>query len=193
MKKDRFEDFVTKNREAFDSYTPGTNVWDRIESNLGKPKGSVIKINWRSNLIRAAAVVILFITAFGVHDYFLYKVEQNKTSEIPELKEAEGYYSRMVGNKMDEVKPLLSKYPDINQELTKELTELDSIYNDLKGDLKDNISNEEIVEALIENYKLRVELLQEILDELQDMKSNKSPYDKQHKSTNDENDEKYEI
>ena len=96
---------------------------------------------------------------------------KNNTAEIeidiPELKEAEMYYTGIINTKMEEVKPMLSDYPTLESELETDLTELDSIYKSLKNDLKDDIANNEVIEAMIQNYRLRISILEDMLEFLE--------------------------
>jgi len=83
--------------------------------------------------------------------------------EIPELREAEMYYSGMISAMLEEAKPLLAEYPSLEEELHYDLSELDSIYDGLKNDLKDNIANHEVIEAMIQKYRLRLAILEDLL------------------------------
>jgi len=68
---------------------------------------------------------------------------------------------------LQEVKPYLTQYPSVEDELNTDLSELDSIYVSLKHDLKDNIANHEVIEAMIQNYRLRINILEDMLMFLQ--------------------------
>ena len=94
--------------------------------------------------------------------------------DIPELREAEMYYSGMIHTKLEEVKPLLREYPSLEEELNSDLSELDSIYSGLKSDLKDNIANHEVIEAMIQNYRLRISILEDMLVFLEGKKDKNS-------------------
>ena len=83
---------------------------------------------------------------------------------IPELKEAEVYYTSLLNDKINQVKPLLEQYPDLGKSLEQDLSELDSIYSELQQDLRDNIANDEVVEAMIQNYILKIQILEDLLE-----------------------------
>ncbi len=165
---DRLEKFIQDNREEFDLQVPEPRLWNGIEKNIRKTK----KIRFTYYLSRAAVVVLIAGITFLVqnivmnNDLFKPK-EKNITSEeviIPELMEAEMYYSGMVDEKLEELKPGLKKYPTIEKELERDLSELDSVYQGLKDDLKDDVANQEVIEAMIQNYRLRVSILEDMLE-----------------------------
>jgi len=93
-------------------------------------------------------------------------VKAGRENGIPGLSEAEAYYTNLVNQKLDELKPVIANCPSIQEELNYDMSELDSVYIDLKKDLKDNMANQEVIEAIIENYRLKVSILEDILSEL---------------------------
>jgi hypothetical protein len=173
--KDRLEEFVRGQREQFDMFEPDEKLWKGIEKKMDKSR----KFNLGYYLIRAAGVAaILFIS---VTSYNYLAGRNNKNPEIPELREAEVYYSGIIDSKLKEVQPLLSDYPDIQEDINSDLSELDSVYKNLKEDLRDNVSNQEVIEAMVENYRMRIEILEEMLEYLEnkneDSTKNKSEYE----------------
>ncbi len=160
--KDKLEDFIKQNREAFDVYEPNPELWKKIEKTVNKKTIRLKTVLWR-----AAAVVIIFGASFVFHRYIdMVQQEKNVAEEIPEVKEAEIYYSGLLSSKLEEIKPMLEEHPGLGQEIKSELSVLDSIYTDLKDDLKDNVANQEVIEAMIQNYRMRLSILEDILNEL---------------------------
>jgi len=86
--------------------------------------------------------------------------------QLPELKEAENYYSNLVSTRLEEIKPFLADNPGISEAINVDLVELDSVYISLKNDLKDNVANDQIIEAMIQNYRLKLKILEELLAEI---------------------------
>ena len=155
--KDRLEEFVRDQRLEFDSFEPRDDLWGEIEKELDKGrKRSIFFYTYR-----VAAVAAIFLLSITVQKFFFQK--GSGSIEIPELKEAESYYAGLIDAKLQEAKPLLVGYPEIEEVIDQDLSELDSIYNALKEDLKDNIANQEVISAMIENYRLRIEILEEML------------------------------
>ncbi len=165
--KDNIEKFITQNRDEFDMFEPSPKMWEKIEGNIERQAKT--GINWKQILYRAAIVLLIFagsLTTFeflGQKGVSLFSLSREKSIEIPELKEAELYYSAKFSEKLDEAKPFLLENPKISEGLMKDLAELDSVYNGLKKDLTENIATEEVVEALIQNYRLRIEILEDLM------------------------------
>jgi hypothetical protein len=90
-----------------------------------------------------------------------------KENTVPGLRETEVYYTSLVNQKLDELKPIIANCPSLKEELNFDMSELDSVYLDLKADLKDNMANQEVVEAIIENYRLKIRILEDLLTEME--------------------------
>lgn len=173
--RDRLEEFVRNHREEFDILEPGDNLWEGVQTKM--EQGKTMRLSYY--LIRAAGIAAIFLITLTAHRFFFGTSDQ--VPEIPELMEAENYYSGLIDNKLEEARPLLSEYPEIENELDADLSELDSVYKSLKEDLKDNVSNQEVVEAMLDNYRMRVEILEEMLEYLEsknnDDTTNNSDYE----------------
>jgi hypothetical protein len=179
--KDNLEKFILKNREEFDIHEPGKEIWNKIEKNI-RPRRT---INWRMAIGRAAAVILIFAASYMVHDIIdgrnrdIVRTGTKKEKElvIPELKEAEVYYSNLINDKLQEIKPMLSDNPMLEKEIRYDLHQLDSVYAGLKNDLRDNIANQEVIEAMIQNYRLRLSILEDVLSQLKPEKNDNNSKD----------------
>jgi len=168
---DKLEKFIIENRDDFNIYEPSEAVWNKIQKSTKTQK--VKKLNWKTVLWRAAVVVIIFASAFMLSEWLHLeegaigkKRRERKIEQIPQLAEAEAYYTSMVNDKLQEINIYFADNPEIKNEIQKDLSELDNMYEDLKKDLYDNIATQEIVEAMIQNYRLKLEILEDILSEL---------------------------
>lgn len=173
---DKLEKFVRANRSEFDFQEPRPELWKGIEKAITPKK----TIPWRYYISRAAAVILLIGASLVVQRIWMNRVQSKPGKvadveiDIPELREAEMYYSGMINAKLEQVKPMLSEYPSLEEELNSDLSELDSIYTGLKSDLKDNIANHEVIEAMIQNYRLRISILEDMLTFLESQQDNNS-------------------
>ena len=181
MTKDRLEQFISENRDRFDLLEPDKKLWPGIESDIHSRKS--FRIGWKKVLWRVAVVLIIFGASFMLQEYlnrqrniFSEKSEKKLLREIPELQEAEVYYTRLLDEKIERIEPLISAYPELGETLQKDLSELDSIYDELQKDLRDNIANNEVVEAMIQNYILKIQILEDLQEYM----------DKTSKNQNDE-------
>jgi len=176
MKEDRLEQFIAENRDQFDLYDPDEKVWKEVSKTIHKKQRFT---NWKTVVWRAAAVIVIFAASFMFWEYMnnsdmLMGRQEKKLQnlEIPELREAEIYYTNMVDNRLEELTPLIQQDPELQNELNNDLSELDSIYTELQKDLVDNIANDEVVEAMIQNYRLKLEILEDLLEKLQETSKN---------------------
>ncbi len=170
---DKFEEYIRENRQKFDSREPDPASWDKLEKRL-KPLSPA---RWKTALLRVAAVALIFLVSYAVNELIHQRrvkraaaenaTERKWEPDIPELREAEAYYSGLVSRKLEEVRMAVAGYPMVEEELQADFSRLDSIYLELKDDLKDNIASQEIIEAIIENYRLRIAILEDMLTELQ--------------------------
>jgi hypothetical protein len=174
-KMDKLEEFIRKNREDMDMYTPSEGVWNEVKRKLRKQNISVNK--WLSI---AAMVVVILCTGI-----ILIRIGDNKSASNdylqgeagleqanPHLKETEIYYNNLVNSLYHEATPLLTGNPEIKKELNADISQLDSICSDIKKDLKDNVANQEVVEALIQNYRIKIRLLEDMLAILKENENN---------------------
>lgn len=172
---DKLEEHIRKNREYLDRYTPSSGVWKKIRKEIKKEKTSVRK--WLS--IAAMFVVILGTAIVFIKPGLLHSGETalkdsitNNAAESSQLKETEIYYNNLVNSLYREAAPMLTVNPEIQKELSSDISHIDSICSQIKRDLKDNIANQEVVEALIQNYRIKIRLLEDMLTVLKENETN---------------------
>lgn len=181
MEKDKLEKYILDNRSGFDMYEPSPEVWSKIT--VGKSKLSKARPLWIRVSRYAAVVGIAFVLSFYLQSEFADSKTKDETNapitnnnneyqNIPEIAEAEAYYSTLVNNKTNEISLLTVNNPEVTQELEFDLNELEQIYFELREDLSDNADNEDVIEAMIQNYKTRVDILEDLLLILKNEKQN---------------------
>ena len=72
-----------------------------------------------------------------------------------QLKETEIYYNNLANSLYREATPMLTRNPEIEKELSTDISQIDSICSEIKKDLKDNVANQDVIEALIQNYRIK--------------------------------------
>ena len=185
---DKFEEFILRNKEQFNVYTPS----EKVESKITYRKSHNVLL-LRKFMRNAAAILLIFSASYVFHFFYpldevysaIFDSENHIEKAYPELYEAKQFYSKQVNYKMQEVSKHIIIYPGIAQELDYEFHELDSVYLSLKKDLKEDISNKEVVNAMIDNYKLKLQMLEDILLRLETLEdkeenpisSNKESYE----------------
>jgi len=166
--KDRLEEFVSNNREAFDVHEPDPSLWLKINSRSTLQAGKSRRFNW----LRYAAAVAVIFAGFSTGIYYLTGAKQQPGGQYSEvfiqLAESETYYNQLVHERYSELEPYLTSMPGIQKDLDTDLEELDRIYNELKSDLQKNVANPEVVEAMIQNYRIKVEILEDLLYQIKE-------------------------
>ncbi|MBN1143605.1 MAG: hypothetical protein JXA72_04255 [Bacteroidales bacterium] len=170
---DRFEKFMSENRDSFDFREPDPRIWKQVEANMKVKRN----FDWKLFMKRAAIVMLIFSASYVVNDMVhryngrglqsLKPGKAGKENMMPGLKEAEAYYTGLVNQKLNELEPILANCPSLEEEVSYDMSELDSVYIQLKNDLKDNMANQEVIEAIIENYRLKISILEDLLKELE--------------------------
>lgn len=172
MKRDKLEQFILDNRNAFDDQVPSKGNWDKIAANIKTKRN----INWTARLVRVAAAAVIFVSAYIFIDYNFNTgtgsqdvaglSEKEIYEKIPVLAEAKAYYSSQISLMENEVYRIAGDNSHIRDEINMEFDELDQVFEELKSDLKDNAANEEVIEAMIQNYRIKLQILEEILNQL---------------------------
>ncbi|PIE86157.1 MAG: hypothetical protein CSA05_02135 [Bacteroidia bacterium] len=166
---DKLERFVIDHKDEFDIYQPREELWDKIEK---RPKQiEKIPFNWKKYAYRAAVVTLIFMSSFFIQKYFIFNPKQQASQteeaapelQIPELIEAEIYYTGQINTRFQEVQKYFGNNPELEEQINYDFKELDVILEELKNDLKENIATEEIVNAMIQNYRIKVKILENLL------------------------------
>ena len=165
---DRLEDFVKQHREQFDLHEPDPSIWLKINP----ANAPIIRERKPMRWLRVAAAVAMIFAGSTAGIYFLTgnqaETDQYSSELYREIQETEDYYSHMVSQRYDELRPYLVSDPAAKEMLTADMEELDEVYNELKEDLKDNASNPEVIEAMILNYRVKLEILEDLLNQLKE-------------------------
>jgi hypothetical protein len=181
MKTDKLEKFIIDHRDDFDDLTPDPKIWEK--AGKGDRNTRIRTIHWRRIILRAAAVLLIFIASYFFHDFLSNrqssrKQRQDQSEQLHSgsnmaktLTEAEAFYSSQINSKREEIFRFAGIHSEITQEVNVEFSQLDSVYTQLKKDLKDNADNQQIIEAMIQNYRIKLEILEDILNQLQQSNS----------------------
>jgi hypothetical protein len=172
---DKLEEQIRKNREDLDRYRPSSQVWRKINRRINNKRFAT-----RQALsIAAMFIVILGTSVVLIRSGLLHTGSAGIKTRISkeesgnsQLKETEIYYNNLVNSLYREAKPMLTGNPEIQKELTSDISHIDSICLEIKRDLKDNVANQDVVEALIQNYRIKIQILEEMLSVLKEDENN---------------------
>ena len=171
---DNLEQFIKKNREAFDLKPPPEHLWSAISEQLdaGSPKEMAetatptpaLKVRaaaWRQYLRPAAAAAILLTAGVAIGTFLARRdaPAQTLAAVYPEYAEVEKYYQRQISNGISRLAGLQERAL-----VQQDLQELDTLYQQLLSDLQTAPPQtaSRIVEAMINNYKTRIEILEQV-------------------------------
>ena len=176
----KLKNFISDNRKAFDDEMPSDRVWENIEASFTeKKKQRFVLTPFYKWSISAAAMLII---AVGI--YFV----ANKKSETPAVavtaepdinKLAPEYagqmnqFVKMIDTKQEEMKVIAKEQPELYQQFTTAINQLDSSYNSLKNQLSATPNREMLLEDMIHNLQLQLNVLNQQLNIINQIKESK--------------------
>jgi len=162
--KDQLEDFVRRNREAFDDREPSPGVWRAIENSLRFKRG------WKNPvaLWRAAAVFFMALSAYLLIPKNA-PLEQNHQA-MKEFSDVEAFYTQQISNKVE----LIGQFDgsDGLNGFTQDFQQLEAMYHVLKEEMKSRPSDK-VKDALVLNLLVRIDLLNQQLHRLEQKRKGK--------------------
>lgn len=166
-KQNSFDDFIMRNREAFDCQMPSDQLWDKIASEV-KVSPVVKRQSWFSHARRYAAVAVIVLSV----SVGLYMVFFSSTNDADlqasvmskEINDVSYFYETEIERKREQVIALTADLPAIEEEIEMDFEALDIALIELKADLNDDVSNSEVLTAMIQNYRLKLQILEQILE-----------------------------
>lgn len=150
------EEFIRKNREAFDDAIPPQSVWQSIESNLPSPGGRLIELR----LVYKVAAAVNVILGVGVLLGF-YLGSQNQSSQTQvQLAHMEQYYQEKLNARMQ----LLTDY-QASDMVRGELASLETGYAKLTSETP--LDQDRYMLAVMRNFEARLALVEKVISHLE--------------------------
>ncbi|MCX8491003.1 MAG: hypothetical protein ORN54_08045 [Cyclobacteriaceae bacterium] len=170
--KDSLKEFVSQNRDGFDSQVPPNGVWQQIERHL--PTKSVTL--WNSVVVWRAAAIFLFgvavVAIFSSRDF---KNDRGNRAKLQgEFIDLESYYSSQITEKKLLVNQFQLDTGLTEDEVTQNLQKLEAMYQVLKLEMEERPS-EDVKDALVLNLIVRIDLLNQQLHKLDSQLPKKIP------------------
>jgi hypothetical protein len=166
-KPNSFDDFIMRNREAFDSQIPSDQLWDRIAAEVNVSQSGKRQL-WFMHARRYAAVAVIFLSvSIGLYMVFFSSTdgEDLQASVMSkEINDVSYFYETEIERKREQVIALTAETPAIKEEIAMDFEALDIALVELKADLNDDVSNSEVLTAMIQNYRLKLQILEQILE-----------------------------
>jgi len=165
----RLEDFIKANKEEFDNIEPSAALWDKIEKILPpqfedkkEPDHKTFSLGF---VLRVAATIIVVMSIGFV---FYLRNEKNSNginlaSINPEYAKQQVHYSSLIISKRTELKSLSKASPDLYNEFSAQIAQMDSTYKKLNNDLVTSPNREAVLRAMIRNLQVQAEVLNQQL------------------------------
>lgn len=152
--KDNLKDFIDQHYDDFNNEAP-PNIWDQVADQLPSKDEQPVKRLWLKHLVRIAAAAILLFGLGVFAGQFYANNKQGIASETQkELNDLTFFYSKQVNNRMK----VLNGAPK-DENLIKDLDELEATFLKLKEDLAENANDKQILEAMRQSYQSKLEIL----------------------------------
>ncbi|RED97444.1 hypothetical protein [Marinoscillum furvescens] len=162
------ENWVRKNRSAFDSEEPSQEVWRAIQARNRQ------KVNWWLYGWKSAAVLLLLCTCYLLYERQL----DSSTSSAQEGQQAwvhqpvEAYYTELISSKTAAV--VGHGDQKLTREFLLEINRLEKQYKELQRAYHYQNEADRLENAMIQNLRLRLELLDRQLHILETQKEKRN-------------------
>lgn len=157
--KDKLEDFIGRNREAFDDREPSEKVWAGIARSVFFSPGSL----WNTVTLWRAAAVIFMALSF----YLLVSrnaIPRKNDIALKEFTDVEAFYVKEISEKVQLIDEF-QKNEGLNG-FTHDFQQLEAMYLVLKEEIKTSPS-QKVKDALVLNLLVRIDLLNQQLYKLE--------------------------
>jgi len=194
------EQFISDNRDQFDTDEPGEQVWAKLEKELTADDRATQQQTSKGHKVMvftifrwSAAAAILILAGIGIYSLLGNRnttgngvAQQKTTRDTPAVNDAilkainpdyarEVYqFTQLIELKQTELKQMEKENPHLYKKFVTDINKLDSSYNALKKELPQNPNREQLLEAMIENLRLQTEILNQQLSIINQIKASKS-------------------
>ncbi|ANE50066.1 hypothetical protein [Flavisolibacter tropicus] len=184
--KERLEEFVNTNRQAFDDEPVPAFIWDEMSQQLDQKRkpARIIRLSRFNVWAAAVAMIIAGIVIFLIAENN--QLKSDLTASQQRLKQHQlelntttnydqelGQFMQIVASKQNQLSGIRKEYPSLYQSFTADINDLNEEYKKLKEELTSVPEQDQILDAMIQNLKLQAELLNEQLLIIQQLKSSK--------------------
>jgi hypothetical protein len=174
----RLEDFIKMNREGFDDLEPSADLWAKIEKHLPEqynmPEKRETKTFSLGFVLRVAASVIL-VMGIG----FAFYLKNTKKAGVdfaainPVYAQQQVHYTSLIESKRTELKSIAKSDPQLYEEFSSQIAEMDSTYKQLNIDLATSPNQELVLQAMIRNLEIQTQVLNQQLRVIEQLNQTK--------------------
>ena len=159
--KDKLEDFIRQNKNAFDDQEPSEKNWKNIEANIAFSR----KGWWNSVVLwRAAAMIFMALSLYLLIPKTTSKGMQVADANLKEFNDVEAFYVQQISEKVELIDEF-QKSEGLNG-FTQDFRQLEAMYMVLKEEMKTH-PTQKVKDALVLNLLVRIDLLNQQLHKLE--------------------------
>jgi hypothetical protein len=174
----RLEDFIKMNREEFDDLEPSADLWGKIEKHLpaqfNMPEKRETKTFSLGFVLRVAASVILVM---GIGFAFYLKNTKKEGVDFaainPVYAQQQVRYTSLIESKRTELKSIAKSDPQLYEQFSSQIAEMDSTYKQLTVDLATSPNQELVLQAMIRNLQIQTQVLNQQLRVIEQLNQTK--------------------
>ncbi len=177
----KLKNFISDNRKAFDEEMPSERVWDNIEASFTRKeeKRKFVLAPLYKWSMAAAAMLVIATGIYFVTNKKAVETASHVTNEpdinilAPEYAPQMNQFAKMIDMKQEELKVIAKDQPELYQQFSTAINQLDSSYNNLKDQLSSTPNREVLLEAMIQNLQLQLNVLNQQLNIINQIKESK--------------------
>lgn len=177
----KLKNFISDNRKAFDDEMPSDKVWENIEASFTATKKKKFTLTpfYKWSMAAAAMLVIAlsiyFFSGKKTGDPESIATEENNINKLMPVDDPQiNQFVKMIDSKQEELKVIAKEQPELYQQFTTAINQLDSSYNSLKTQLSATPNREMLLEAMIQNLQLQLNVLNQQLNIINQIKESKN-------------------
>lgn len=174
MQRDRFEEYILNNREAFDDAIPSLKVWAGIDRKMSERGARRIPL-WQGLRVAAAVVVLLF-TGAVVGRFLAERPNAEPIAALetiaPEYVETARYYQDQIDRKEQQLAGFQQ-----SEAVLEDVKQIDQTMQELREELlrAPKGQEEQIIQNLIKTYQTKVNILERVLERIQPNNNSQQP------------------
>lgn len=179
----RLEDFMKVNRDEFDDLEPSADLWGRIEKHLPpqfneEQKKREAKTFTLGFVLRvAASVIVVMGIGFGLYLHGTKKSGVDLAAINPVYAKQQVHYTSLIETKRTELKSIAKTDPQLYEEFSAQIAEMDSTYKQLNSDLVGSPNQERVLHAMIRNLQIQTDVLNQQLNVIEQLNKSKKEQD----------------
>lgn len=154
------EEFIKNNKKAFEEKGPSEGLWTNIEIQLLKKQ----KAKATLNIYRWLSVAAVLMIGFGLYFGNNMRSKVDVADINPEFAKKQVHFATQIEEMRDSLAIYAKQNPDLYQQFTEDLKNLDADYDKLKAELPKSPNQLFVVKAMVKNREMQLQVLNQQLE-----------------------------